>query len=248
MMTSEERANLFNLSKGNLDKIDGYDCTICNNNGFVVDIGENGNTFAKRCKCQSIRETLRKAARSGIGNLLDYTFDKFVVSDEWQKKIKTTAQNFCNDDTYNWFYIGGQVGCGKTLICSIVSNYYVNKGLMLRYMIWNEEVKKLKAVINDRSYSELMKRYTDAEVLYIDDFLKTTRGEIPTSADMNIAFEIINQRIRQTDKITIISSEKTLEELMEYDEATMSRIYEKSGPYKLGIERNQDRNYRLKPQ
>ena len=63
---------------------------------------------------------------------------------------------------------------------------------------------------------------------------------------MNLAFEIINHRIIDREKVTIISSEKTLDQLMEYDEATMSRIYQKAGRYKISIAKDKSKNYRLR--
>ena len=46
--------------------------------------------------------------------------------------------------------------------------------------------------------------------------------------DVNLAFEIINARYNTSGLITLISSERTLDELMRIDEATASRIYERT--------------------
>ena len=112
-------------------------------------------------------------------------------------------------------------------------------------MLWGEESKLLKALANTPQYYMEIEKWKSADVLYIDDFLKVKNGETPTAADMNLAFEIINHRIIDKEKVTIISSEKTLDELMSYDEATMSRIYQKAGRYKISIEKDRAKNYRL---
>lgn len=135
--------------------------------------------------------------------------------------------------------------CGKTHICTAIAGHYIKAGKEVKYMLWCEEAKKLKALVNDKSYQDLIRIYKTVDVLYIDDFLKVKSGESPTPADINLAFEIINHRLIENNKITIISSEKKLDELMEYDEATMSRIYQKTGVYKLNINKDISKNYRL---
>lgn len=236
-----------NKREGDLHKEDGYECSACKNKGFITVLGENGYPCMRECKCMRIRATLRRAKRSGLGNILkDFSFNKYEAADGWQKEIKEKAQKFCTDEDAKWFYIGGQVGSGKTHICTAIASYYIKAGKEVRYMLWAEESKMLKANVNEAVYQEKMSEYKNADVLYIDDFLKVRQGEAPTAADINIAFEIINHRLMSNDKITIISSEKQLNEIMDYDEATMSRIYQKTGGYKFSIAKDRSRNYRLK--
>lgn len=161
--------------------------------------------------------------------------------------MKTSAQDFCDDDTAKWFYIGGQVGCGKTHLCTAISAHYIKQGKDVKYMLWSEDAKKLKSLVSDAyEYEKGMSVYKNIEVLYIDDFLKTQQGESPTVADINLAFELINRRLLNRDLITIVSSEKTIEDVIGYDEATASRMAEKAGKYKLSIDRDMAKNYRLK--
>ena len=113
-------------------------------------------------------------------------------------------------------------------------------------MIWREDSKRLKSLVNDPASQDGISVSKDVDVLYIDDFLKVRNGETPTTADMNLAFEIINHRLLSRNKITIISSEKTLDEILDYDEATMSRIYQNAGRYNISVGRDKSRNYRFK--
>lgn len=243
----QERVRWYNETEGHLHEVDGYKCDLCKNKGYIARLDENGNEVHSVCRCQKIRATLKRAQRSGLGDIItEYTFDKYNATDDWQKAVKGKAQSFCSDDAAKWFYIGGQVGSGKTHICTAISAHYIKAGQEVKYMLWSEEAKKLKAFVNDPSYQELIGHYKKVDVLYIDDFLKVKNGESPTPADINLAFEIINHRLLDSEKVTIISSEKTLDELMDYDEATMSRIYQKTGPYKLNIGRDRARNYRLR--
>ena len=113
-------------------------------------------------------------------------------------------------------------------------------------MLWCDESKYLKSIANDNSYKDEIEKYKTVPVLYIDDFFKVQAGTTPSEADIKLAFEIINSRIIDNDKITIISSEKILDEIIDYDEATMSRIYQMAGKYKLAIAKDRNKNYRLK--
>ena len=249
----EEQVKDYNNSIGNLNESDGYNCDKCHNKGYVSEKAQNeqfGYWYEKRmpCKCAKTRETLKRAKRSGLGNIItDYTFDKFIATDNWQKSLKEKAQRFCKDDSADWFFVGGQVGAGKTHICTAIAGHYIKAGYETQYMLWIEESKKLKALVTEyHEYQKAISPYKDAPVLYIDDFLKTRQGEMPTQADINLAFEIINHRLMSDSKITIISSEKTLGEMLEYDEATMSRIFMECGEYKNIIERDRNKNYRLR--
>jgi DNA replication protein DnaC len=62
---------------------------------------------------------------------------------------------------------------------------------------------------------------------------------------VSIAFEIVNYRYNN-HLPTIVSTEKTPEELLVIDEATASRIIERAKAYTLNITRNPNRNYRLR--
>ena len=89
----------------------------------------------------------------------------------------------------------------------------------------------------------------DAELLYIDDLFKTgrsfdSRSPRPTTADVNVAFEILNYRY--TAKLpTIVSSECVLDDLIQIDESLAGRIAERAkNLFELGPDRG--KNYRLR--
>lgn len=238
----------YNNKTGDLHLKDGYNCPLCKNKGHIAVITKNDLQGQLECNCQKVREVLRRANKSGLGEVLsEKTFDKYEAAEEWQRNAKSRCIEFCNDDKAKWFYFGGQVGSGKTHLCTAICGHYIKQGRNTLYMSWEDESKKLKALVTDYvAYQSLINEYKNVEVLYIDDLFKTQQGEAPTKADINLAFEIINNRLFSPDKITIISSEKTLNELLEYDEATMSRICEKTGNYKINIGKDIKKNYRLR--
>lgn len=250
-MTYEEfqqyKVDLYNASYGDLNLKDGYNCDICHNKGYIAGLNEKGYEYHSLCRCNRVRSVLKRAKESGLGDILNQdTFENYKTTEAWQKYIKDKAVSFCNDNSAKWFYIGGQVGSGKTMICTAIAAHYIRAEKDVKYMLWSEESKKLKALVNSKDYDENIRIFKDVDVLYIDDFLKTKRGEQPTTGDINLAFEIINHRILDEDKITIVSSEKLIDDLLDYDEATMSRIYQLTGEYKLNIKTDRKKNMRLK--
>ena len=66
-------------------------------------------------------------------------------------------------------------------------------------------------------------------VLYIDDFLK---GEY-TPADVKQAFMILNDRYNSRGKKTIISTERNMTDLINFDEAVGSRLAERAKGYTI---------------
>lgn len=263
-MTDEEyeqwKADIYNNTIGDLDKLDGYNCDICKNKGYVSKVVfdeffQTYNETLVTCKCQRIRTAIRRLNKSGLKNIVkDYTFDKYEAPEVWQQTIKSAAQRFCKDTENNWFFIGGQSGAGKTHICTAIAVYYIKHDKDCRYMLWRDEVTKIKANVNEPDiYGLTMNELKEASVLYIDDLFKSGKGEDgrykpPTAADVNVAFEIINYRYNNPKLITIISSERTLTELLEIDEAIAGRIAERTKEcgYCINLKKDSRRNWRMK--
>lgn len=239
------RTNLLNESAGELNGQDGVDCPLCANKGYVYRLTDGG-LAANECVCLRQRAVRRRMDASGLGKLLrECTFESFIDAAPWQKTMKALALEFCADKTARWFYAGGQPGSGKTHICAAICERFIRRGFNVRYLLWAEQSRRLKAAVTDyRAYASEMEQYKRVPVLYIDDFLKVRQGGVPSDGDLNLAFELLNARLL-SDKITVISSEKTLEEALTYDEATVSRIVQQCGKYRLSVERDREKNYRM---
>lgn len=233
---------------GHLNELDGYNCDLCKNRGYTWKLNEDDMDTRVDCQCKATRATLARAKRSGLGDILkDYRFDKFKATEGWQIDLKNKAEEFCQDDSARWFFVGGQPGAGKTHLCTAIAAHYIKAGRNVKYMLWCEDAKKLKSLVNEYTeYQTAINELKSVDVLYIDDFFKTQHGEQPTKGDINLAFEILNHRLMNPEQITIISSEKTLTDILSYDEATMSRIYQLTGRYKTNIAKDIAKNYRLK--
>ena len=221
----------------------------CKNRGEIA-VNRNGAFVVLDCECKVIRRNICCIRESGLAELLDiYTFESYTAEHDWQKYVKERASAYITVTGGVWLSVLGCVGAGKTHICTAVCGELMRKGLSLKYMLWRDESVKLKSAVNNHDeYTRLIKQFKDAEVLYIDDLFKTKKDAGITPADINLAFELINYRYNQPGKKTIISSEKSIEELYSIDSAIGSRIYERSKKHDfcLEIENANENNYRLR--
>lgn len=244
-------AELHNRSRGALA---GHDCPACNNKGYTVSFTD-GQEYIKPCACLKAREATKNIDRSGLASVLKaWTFDAFEAEHPWQKTMKDIAQQYVEavkGGSDEWLCIMGQPGCGKTHLCTAVCGELLNAGIPVRYMIWRDEAERIKADRLDAdAMAELLEPLKQVDVLYIDDLHKGVRTDLrghplPTDAENRLCFEILNARYVRK-KPTILTSEWSLtEDLVDVDEASFSRAYQKSKRFICQVGRDRSRNYRL---
>lgn len=242
----EMLAKAYNETQGNLKYID---CPKCKNKGYIqiVKFSEFYNDYIECmvvCECMSKRKIMYKAQKSGLGEYLNKRFNDYQSTEEWQTNVKTKAIEYCKSDNKYWFVTLGQSGAGKTLISCIIANYLLLKQeKTVIYITWTDFISKLKRDImgdNSSEVSSYLDEIKNVEVLYIDELLKKY-----TEADLKYIIEIINYRYTSNLK-TIISSERTIDELLEIDEATFSRVLEKADRFVINIPKDKRKNYRLR--
>ena len=197
-----------------------------------------------------IRRCVWEMEQSGLKNLIrEKTIEAFTATDEWQKAIKAGAVAYA-DKPSGWLLFCGQPGSGKTHLCTAVCRHRLLTGDEVRYMPWRDKIAEIKAMsLDNERRTEILQGFKTAQILYIDDLYKVGRAadgsSNPTGADIGLAFEIINHRYIN-HLPTIVSTEKTPQELVEIDEATGSRIIEMAGSNVYSIARDTKRNYRLR--
>lgn len=223
------------------------DCPICLNREhiFYVDY-EKESVFAKPCICvkeRNVRTYLRKSGLLFVEN--EYTFDNFFAEEQWQKHIKKTALEYIEDGyKTSGFYMGGQVGAGKSHICSAIAIHLMKQGIPCKYVRWRDFMAEIKSLVNSEEYNDEMAFYTNIKLLYIDDFLKAPNN--PTDADLKLAYDLINGRYSHGLN-TIISSEYILNKIRDFDEALHSRLVELTETkYCLSISRDSGKDQRIK--
>lgn len=244
-----------NNTEGNRHLTDGYNCKLCKNKGYIVKLIERPNgTFEQEhsfCKCEDIRRSIVRMKKSGLKDIIkDYTFDKYEVTEPWQEAIKSAAVEYAKNPV-GWFFLGGQSGAGKTHLCTAICREFLLGGRKVVYMLWRDDISKLKSLAkeNPEEREAMIEKFKKAEVLYIDDLFKMGKAtdnakQMPTAADINAAFEIINYRYNNPNLLTIVSSECSEDELLDIDEAVGGRIFERAKT--ISIAKNRDRNYRIR--
>lgn len=232
-----------NARVGNLT---GVDCPKCRNKGIIL-FWRGTECVQAECSCMKTRLSMRRIEESGLAHALEIlTFESFVVECEWQNKLKETAQRYIDSGEEKWLFLGGQPGCGKTHLCTAVVGKLLAANKSAKYMMWRNDATRIKALINDQeAYSKEIDTLINVDVLYIDDFFKGRRGDQPTQADINLAFQILNVRYLNK-KRTIISTENNTDELLSIDQGVGSRIIQMSKGFCLSIGDDQHKNFRLR--
>lgn len=233
--TTFDRAAVVNGLDGDLGELD---CPKCRNKGWVAYNDGDGIVYEK-CDCMPRRAALKRIRESGLSALLeDYRLDNCETPEPWQESALTKARQYAEDPGKSWFYIFGSPGTGKSHLCTGICGALLESGHDVRYMLWRDVSRELKAVVNDTAFNELAAPYKRCAVLYIDDFLKGGMGD----ADKRLAFELLNSRYNSR-RPTLISSELSIDAVLDWDEAIGSRIYERAKGYVIHAN---GRNWRLR--
>ena len=226
-------ADLCNQDRGTLG---GYDCHECLNRGYFRRVDEQGRAYNEECRCMAIRRNRDRIRRSGLADMLGrYTLETWETKEPWQKKAEELVRRYSATPS-GWMLAAGPPGTGKTHLCTALCGLLMERGVDTRYMLWRDVSVRAKAVVNDEdAYNRLVGPLKEVRCLYIDDLFKTGKGQEPTTGDVNLAFELLNSRYNDTKKFTIISTERTVEEMLSIDEAVGSRIYERSKDFYLPL-------------
>lgn len=209
-------------------------CEKCKNTGYIIKYTLD-RCYAQKCECYEITIAKQRVEKSGM--LKTKTFENFIPTNKTMAKVKSICQDYSKEKS---LIITGQVGTGKTHLCMAIGNKLLKEGIPVIYMDYRKVISDLKFNITDREYflAETHK-YITTKTLIIDDLFKNGA----TVAELRILYEITNERYKKNLNF-IITSEKSLEELLDIDEAITSRIVEKAKGNIIDI-RNED-NYRLK--
>lgn len=219
---------------------DSYTCPYCKDDGFITYRNEDGYDVSMECECSKRKRLERKLRKSGItlGEFESKTLDSFKADNPEAAEMKSMAVKYLGDPKALGIGYFGKSGTGKTHICiAICQEFMRNRGVDCRYFSYRADMQKLLRSYYEDSYWQQVDELCAVPVLYIDDllkFAKSARGEVLES-ELRIAYDIINTRYINKRR-TIFSSEYTVNEILDIDEALGSRIYSMVKPYGMKCE------------
>ena len=223
-------------------------CPICNGTYWIESRDEHGRFIAnERCQCYYSNLSREQLRKNGLAEAVErMTFESFRTDEPWQETMKRKAEDFLTEIRSGkkpWLIFCGQSGSGKSHLCTAIVGCLIQDGRQVEVMQWVQDSRTIKA--DRESGPMLIERFKKPPYLLIDDLFKGLRE--PTEADIKLAFEILNYR-NNNDLPTILSAEKSLNDLLLYDQATFSRVVEKTenGRFVISIGRDESRNYRLR--
>ena len=221
-------AALLNRIKATLEKHSPeqikYDCSLCEDRGYIFKI-QDGYEVAVPCECLEKKQSVEKMERSGLTEAFKQrTFKTFIVNNEWQLEAKAKAMDYSKNfkETKASLMLSGQPGSGKTHIgvATMLRLIENNTGCVYReYISMLTDLKQTS--MDEEEYIRSLEKYINPPVLFLDDFLK---GE-PTM---------------------IISTEKSVKEILNWDEAIGSRLIEMCQGNVIEFPRGLENNYRLR--
>lgn len=213
-----------------------FKCDKCKDCGFISKIVDDREVFYEcDCRIKSINEKWLRNSGLDYEEYSKLTLANFKEDTEVSKSMKKTALDFLSDNEAKGCGFFGKSGIGKTHICiAICQELTTKRRLMHKYFDYRGEIQKLNAnIFNDEQYEEIMYKWSNCPVLYIDDLFKFASGHKGVNEqELRIMWSIINTRYINK-KITIFSSELTVSQIREIDEALASRIYSMVDPYGL---------------
>jgi len=230
-----------------------YECEKCKDLGSLTGVDEDGIFFGKPCECSERRLYERILERSGMTEALRKKgFKNYATNLSERERAKDLAIKYTKGfaKERNSIAFLGQPGAGKTHLSIAIANNLMAQNIGVSYFPYREVVPRIKQVANNaEEYQRELNKYKNAKVLLIDDLYKfaiyrdSYGAERVNDADMRVMFEIINYRYLKQSPI-IVSSEYSWEQIVEFDDATGSRIIEMCKP-NIYTFKGEHLNYRI---
>lgn len=221
-----------------------YDCSKCRDLGYTFITNEDGCEMAKPCECLAKKQAFEKLQKCGLSDVFKTkNFSTYICHNQNQALAKQKALIFCSGfmESSSSLILSGPPGVGKTHLGVAVMLKLINENITCRYVEYNNMIVNLKqSIMDDENHMREMEKYINPRVLFIDDFLKGKINEV----DLNYIYRIINTRYL-LNKPLIISTEKSIKEMISWDEAVASRLVEMSGENIISFGEN-NKNHRLK--
>jgi DNA replication protein DnaC len=224
-------------------------CPKCKDKGYIAYINDMGMMGLKKCTCYNVRmnraRMLELDLYDGIKRF-NGRIENLPEDEEWEKVVKLKLTEYLKQETPSWFWFGGQTGIGKTskmaLVVYLLNSRYNN--ISVDYINWDTDWRNIAFKYDQAEKQKIIEGYQNVDLLYIDDLFR--HPEKITDSEIDFAKAIIDSRYRK-HKVTLISSELTLNDLAKIDEAIYGRIVERCNhKYFINVKKDPNKNYRLK--
>lgn len=223
-LVKKQEKNILKLGYKKDDLVVKFDCTKCNDSGFV------GTTMCD-CLKQNIRRRLQQ--ESGLSNFKGHKFSesdiKLLESNPTLKKAYAYATEYVKNFPYNKLkniILTGNVGTGKTFLSECIATSLIQRDYYVLYIttfdLNNIVIKSMDIFAENRE--ELLSPLLECDLLIIDDL-----GSEPIykNASVNNLYTIINQR-QLANQSTIINTNLSPQMIREqYGDRLFSRLFNK---------------------
>lgn len=199
-----------------------YSCKKCNDTGYI-----NGRYCS--CLIHEINSILKQ--ESGFDKLEDFDKKDFSIFEnaDFMKKLYNLMKDWCHskfDKTL--IFLAGDTGVGKTHLIKCMANELIKLNhvvLLTSSFAMHQDFVKSYSTRDLDEKSNLLDRYLNSEILFIDDLGTELRQPNIT---INYLYQVINER-KMKKLPTIITSNLDLYEIKDYyDERISSRIIDKT--------------------
>lgn len=214
-----------------------YECKLCSDTGYI----SNNGTSPVLCTCikqKLIELSIDKSNlnKTNTENFSTFNINKFSNENDLnipvsprqnilniKKRAIEFVENFDNPNNRNLLFTGN-TGLGKTFMSNCIGAEVIKRGKTVLYQTAPLLLDNVIAYKMERDKSNLFNIYDailDSDLLIIDDL----GTESLNSMKLSELFNIINSRILQPDKKTIISTNLNINQIFKnYEERIGSRI------------------------
>lgn len=248
VLTEIQRSTSKNFSGPDPNPNPDYQCQDCQDRGIILD----GDNVAHVCHCQEQRRLEKLFKSSQITPAFKAkSFSKFIVANrppvvramyECARDYAAKFRGLQGLDN-NWLVLLGEAGAGKTHLSMAVANHLLAHGVTVLYFQHVEGIGELKDALKKQGEERInakLDQMKKTNLLVWDDLFWKKE---PRDFEIEIAFEVLNYRYLNLLP-TIITSNRTPQELLEINDTIGSRIMERGKGHMIKIQ-GRDANYRL---